>query len=223
MGARKVLVLGDSILKPILINEENRYAISKSVNWTGLEKTLNVEIENKSKMGATIRHGLKLLNENIAMDKYFSVVIEFGGNDCSYDWAQVSQNKDVHLPKISPEEYEQTLREMISIVRQNNAKPILTTLPPISAKRYYDWFLKELNQENIMHHLQDVEVIYRHQEGYSNINQTVAAETQTEIVDIRKEFLLRKDFLTLICTDGSHPNAEGEQLIIEAFIKKYKQ
>ena len=225
MEARKVLIIGDSILKPIVLNESDRYIVSKSVNWAKIEEVLNVKIDNKSRMGATIKHGFKLLKESLEAEQYDVVIIEFGGNDCCYDWRKVAESKETHLPNTGPDEFESTLREMINIANKHGVKPILMTLPPISSSKYYDWFIKraKLNEENVMCHINDIEVIYRHQEWYTNIVQTVSRETQTEIVDVRKEFLARKDFINLMCEDGSHPNVKGEQIIVDTFVKQFKR
>ena len=222
---KKILILGDSLLKPIIINDAHRYATSDHVDWANIEKTLNVQLVNKSKMGASINHGIKLMRENIAADKYDSVLIEYGGNDCDFNWKKICESKGTHLPNISPEEFEQTLREMINIANSHNVKPILMTRPPIIALRYFDWITKnEVNVDNIMHHFNnDVEIIYRYQEYYSYLIRNIAEDTGTEVVDARPKFLLRKDLYDLICIDGIHPTALGSQVIIDAFIEKYKQ
>lgn len=221
---KKVVIFGDSILKPIVINESKRFVVSDAVDWKSIENNLGVVIENRSKMGATIRHGMGYLAECLKNDKSFhAAVICYGGNDSDYNWKQVSENGNVkHLPNTSLDEFEVILNNMIDSLVENNIKVILMTLQPISSIMYYNWFMRNgLNKENIMKHLGDIETIARHQELYNNIIIKTAYGRGIDIVDIRREFLDSPVYATMMCEDGIHPNALGEQLIADAFIRKY--
>lgn len=224
MNKRKVVIFGDSLLQPIFIDSENRYAVSKAVDWQFIEQKLDIKIENLSRMGATIKYGyLNLLEYLKTNNDVFAAVIEYGGNDCDYNWKKVAfDNKTAHFPKTNINEFEDTLNIMINILKENNIKTILTTLPPISSLKYYNWITSTgLNKENIMMHLGDIEIISRHQESYSNVIEKTAYKQRVDIADVRQGFLLRKDYIKLMCEDGIHPNLEGEQIIVNTFLDKY--
>lgn len=224
MEKRNVVIFGDSLLQPILIDSGNKYAVSNAVNWHNIEQKLNIKIDNLSRMGATIKHGYQDLIKYLETNGYIhAAVIEYGGNDCDYNWKRVAfDNKTKHLPRTNINEFEDTLNMMINILKERNVKTILATLPPISSLKYYDWITKNgLNKENIMLHLNDIEVISRHQEYYSNIIEKTANKQKVDLVDIRQEFLLRRDYINLMCDDGVHPNIEGEQIIVNTFLNKY--
>lgn len=224
MSLKKVVIFGDSVLKPVIINEQKRYSVSKDIDWEGIENALSIQILNRSRMGATIKHGLSDMQEFFAAGTdCFAAIIEYGGNDCDYYWEQVASDKTkIHPPKTSPEDFQAALYEMINIAKRNNVKPILMTLPPISAIKYYNWFAsKGLNEENLIHHLKDVEVISRHQESYNNMIAAAATRCNVEIVDVRQSFLLSKDYMSLMCEDGIHPNENGHRLIVSAFIEHF--
>lgn len=224
MNEKKVVIFGDSILRPIIISDDKKYTVSQAVDWDFIEKKLYVKIDNRSCMGATIKRGMLHLSNYLKADNNFQVaVIGYGGNDSDFCWEKVASDKTAnHLPNTVAEEFESTLNDMIDLVTENNIKPILMTLPPISSLKYYNWLInKGLNEENLMHHLNDIEVIYRHQEYYSNLIKKIAYERGVDLVDIRQNFLSRRDYINLLCQDGIHPTAEGEQLIVQTFIERY--
>jgi len=225
MKERKIVIFGDSILKPMVLNEQNRYAVSDKVDWNGIEKALNVKIENCSKMGATIKHGAAYLSEYLKKDNdFFAAVIAYGGNDSDYNWRQVSEDDTaVHLPNTDLGAFEVTLWQMIELLKASEITPVLLTLPPISSIKYYRWIItrNNLNEENIMKHLGDIETIARHQELYNNIILKTAYQHNIRLVDVRKEFLNSPAYISLMCDDGIHPNEAGGKLIADTFIKRF--
>ncbi len=220
----KTIILGDSITRGIIIDENLKYKPSKKLDLTKLENELNTEIVNNSIMGATITKGkeklIKILNQD---NNIKNIVIEYGGNDSDYDWTKVSEirSKD-HLPKTILEDYKLTLIEMIKLIKDKNIKPILMTLPPIDARRYFKWISEKLSRDNILYFLGDVDIIYRRQELYSDAIINIAYEYDVDIIDIRSEFLKSNDFPSLLCIDGIHPNEEGQELIVKTILSKYK-
>ena len=176
-------------------------------------------------MGATIQDGnLKLqkyLNNNPQTD---IILLEYGGNDCDFDWDQVAKKKSKnHQPKTTPQVFKETLLNMIEKIRTKNIRPILMTLPTLDAKRYFNWITSNgRNKENILYFLGDVEHIYRFHELYNLAIMEVSIETQVDVIDIRKVFLEHGRLDELICEDGIHPSEYGEKLIVNDIIKRYK-
>ena len=79
---------------------------------------------------------------------------------------------------------------MIALVRQKGIQPVLLTLPPIHAVRYFDFFTRGgLDRNNILQWLGDVEHIYRWHERYNNAVVQVARESDVPLADVRDAFL----------------------------------
>ena len=90
------MVFGDSVLKGV-IYENNIYKVSQNRFSNICEDILGVSIENKAKFGSTINIGKNIIFKNIELIKETKsryVVMEFGGNDCDYNWREISENPD---------------------------------------------------------------------------------------------------------------------------------
>jgi lysophospholipase L1-like esterase len=219
---RQVQIFGDSILKGVMLDSNSkRYYFSKEDNIEELEKILPVSIKNNSKFGSTIEYGSKqlqgFLDKGLRCD---IALIEYGGNDCDYNWDEVSDNPGgEHYPNTPPRLFEETFRFMLEKIKNAGIRPLVMSLPPVDAQRYFKWITRKgQSKANILKFLGDIEHIYRFQELYSNIATKVAYETGSLFVDVRNSFLLSRDFKAMICDDGIHPNAEGHKLINQAFV-----
>jgi lysophospholipase L1-like esterase len=105
---------------------------------------------------------------------------------------------------------------MVSKIKEKGIKPILATLPPIDPQRFFDWFSKGLNKENLMRWLGNVNAIYRFQEYYSHTVEEISKAAGTLLVDLRGAFLQNRIIEHLLCEDGIHPSTEGQKVITEA-------
>ena len=223
---KKILVVGDSLSKGVILDEEKKkYTLLKDCFFSLLSEAVDAQMINASKFGSTVAQGQKQLESK--MEKYDPdiVVIEFGGNDCDFRWDDIACDpmKD-HIPNTPLDLFENSINEMVSYVQSNGKTVVLTTLPPIYADSYFKWFTNCDNEKglNILKWLKDVWHIYWWQERYSNCIQYIARMHNIACIDIRRAFLKCVDFANLICSDGIHPNREGHRLIFEtvmAFIK----
>ena len=222
----KVTIFGDSILRGVLLNPGNKkYYFSKDIDWTYIENKLDIKIENRSKMGCDILKGKKMIEEYILQGgRPDFAVVEYGGNDSDYNWKTVAEapSRD-YKPNTSLEVFGDTLKEIISLLRSTGINPILMSLPPIIADKYFDWISRDgLDKENLLYFLGDVEVIYRRQEIYSNKIIKVAAAEKVPLVDVREMFLKVQDYPQYMCEDGVHPNTAGHKLISDCFIEYFR-
>ena len=146
------------------------------------------------------------------------VLMELGGNDCDYDWAEVADAPEqMHECKTPPAVFMETYRRAIRLLRESGRKVILATLPPINSELYLRYLCRDgLNRDNIVRWLGDVEHIYRWQEAYSYMVGQLAREERVPLIDLRGAFLMdgrRPE--ALLCADGIHPSALGQSLIFD--------
>ena len=219
---RRMRIFGDSILKGVVYREElDRYVPLEPNGFDRLGRLLGMTFQNNALFGCTVTKGMQLLRKAIRKGLCCDgVLLEYGGNDCDFLWDEVSARPDdEHVPKTSLETFEQTLKEMIALLESLHVVPVLMTLPPIHAERYLSHICRNgLSQSNILHWLGgDIHTIERYQELYSLRIATVAAQTNTKLMDIRSAFLARKDCASLICSDGIHPSEKGHALIMDTF------
>lgn len=223
----KYIISGDSISKGVIFDEEKKkYVVAKNNYVFLLQQKLKGVICNLSKFGATITKGAKRLNDVVAEQKADVVLIEYGGNDCDFDWEEIAKKPyENHSPKTDLCTFEMVLEETINFLKVNKLVPILMTLPPLNADSYLKWVSKNnpLTEMNILKWLGSVTKIYWWQERYNAVIIKVAEETQTKWIDIRGAFLHHPDFTKFLCLDGIHPNVEGHKLIAEKMFEYIKK
>jgi lysophospholipase L1-like esterase len=213
-------LFGDSILKGVQINPVNKkYYVNNNLEIEMLSKKYSIQIKNYSIFGCTVTKGKnilkKMLETNIACD---AIVMDYGGNDCDYNWKAISENPESNYSSNTPIDlFVETYCEIIDTLKKKDILPILTTLPPLEPQRFFDWFCRDLNETNILMWLGEVKNIYYHQEKYSKIIEKIALEKQVPLVDLRGEFLKLGNINALLCEDGTHPNTLGQKVIASSF------
>lgn len=212
-----VTIYGDSILKGILL-ENGRYMINREWEKRFSATYENIRLNNRSRFGCTIRKGLEQIKKDgertYGNDEY--ALLEFGGNDCDYDWAQISgdPSRDYDC-KTPPERFRTMYREAIRLIRRSGRRPVLLTLPPIHSERYLRFICRDgLSRDNILAWLGDVDAIYRWQAKYSDMVSELAGEEGAPLIDLRTAFM--RDGHSpeeLLCADGIHPSRCGQGVI----------
>jgi lysophospholipase L1-like esterase len=217
---RVISVFGDSILKGVrLLSGTTRYGTTDDIGLESIAKQHDWTLQNCSHFGCTIRKGELLLNRQLEKgDAPDAVLLEYGGNDADFRWAEIAERPyDEHQPNTPLPLFIETLRRMIETLRAHRVKPVLTTLPPILSERYLDWITHGgLSKEHILTWLGDANAIYRYQEKYSLAVERLARETGCPLVDLRSAFLEKRSLLPYLCEDGIHPSDAGQRLIHDA-------
>ena len=208
---------GDSIGRAIGFNEGmGRYAVIKPNYREMLVESRSIDIVNHARFGATLPEGLQDFEETPEVPAPF-VAIQFGGNDCNFDWAAVAADPSAsHQPRTSLPQFEAGLRQFVKLVKSRGKTPLLVTPPPLDAQRFFDWVTQGLDTAAVMRFIGDVQHIYRWQERYAASVHRVARLTRCKLFDLRDAFLAAADFPSLLCRDGMHPNENGQQLIAAA-------
>lgn len=164
--AQKLMILGDSL--------SAAYGLQESQGWPALlaEKT-ELTLINASISGETTGGGLARLPALLAQHQPDWVLIELGGND--------------GLRGFNPDLIANQLREIILLVKQHNAVPLLMQIriPPNYGPRYVQRF--------------------------TDIYPKLAAEQQITLWPFfMDEIAIRPE---LMMQDGIHPNADAQPLI----------
>ncbi len=222
----QILVSGDSISKGVIYDEgKNKYIVLPDNYVNIISSKLECSIKNISKFGSTITRGFNKLEKQISKESPDIVLIEYGGNDCAFNWDEVADSPDAnHLPQTEIRIFETSLRETIDLLRNVKITPVLMTLPPLNADKYLEWVSKNnpLTQSNILKWIGSVPEIYFWQEKYSSVITKVAEETHTRFVDVRSAFLQHPNFTKFLCRDGMHPNREGHKVIADKIMDYIK-
>jgi len=221
---RNVEIFGDSILRGVQLDDESkRYHVDNNIDVQMLEKKFLLNISNFSKFGCTISKAFSLIEKRFKNGKLQcdAIVLNLGGNDCDFDWMAVSERPDdEHQPNTPLDTFTDTYKKMIEFLKENGIRPIITTLPPLDAQKFFDWFCGGLEKSsNVLKWLGTVEAIYRWQENYSRTIEKIAEETGTLLVDLRGAFLKHRKIEHLLCADGTHPNTEGQRVITQGFLE----
>ncbi|NLL67463.1 MAG: SGNH/GDSL hydrolase family protein [Clostridiaceae bacterium] len=217
---KRVEIWGDSVLKGV-IYDTNRKKYRRLENSHAMEKItrLGLDIRNNSKFGMTAPKAKNLMLN--ALEKGIdaeAAIIEFGGNDCDFKWAEVAEQPDKeHTPNTPLSVFKECITEMVNALRRKGIKPILVNLPPIHSGKYFKWISRGLDAGAILRWLGDKELIYRHHESYSLAVVSLAQSLSCNFIDVRLPFLLKRDYCDYLCEDGIHPNERGHELINQTF------
>ena len=210
---KQLLIFGDSIIKGVTFDGKG-YHLCQAHDFDALTQA-GVTVENYAKMGATIDAGLRQLEKKLpARAEDATVLFCFGGNDCDYNWKEISEDPDgSFLPNTPPDAFVDRYVEAIRKAQNTGARVALTALPPLDDARYLAHISRGLSEENILHWLGDRAHLYRWQEYYNALVCQLSRAFGCRLVDVRSEFLKNTRFTSLIGADGIHPTQAGHDLI----------
>ena len=215
-------IWGDSLLKGIILDEtDGKYRPLKQCSVYLFNKVFPLSIKNNSRFGCTAPKALDNLERSLKKGFHAdAVLLEFGGNDCDYNWVEVSEHpEEEHQPHTPFEEFTATMKKMVHILLEHNIRPLLMNLPPIDATRYFDWIsqLKGVNGERVLQWLKQKDIIYQQQERYSLAIDKLAYTEGLPLIDVRDRFLTLRNYRDYLCLDGIHLNEQGQKILGETF------
>ena len=223
-----ICLFGDSIAKGVSFDAvHQKYTLLKNSFPNLLQEKGGLSISNFAKFGCTAGKGLDIIRQKKEkLQNYDFTALEFGGNDCDFDWQDISDHGEgEYTPKTPLSLFKEVYCQMVDEIRSAGSQPILLSLPPIDAKRYFAWISKGKSPENILKWIGDVEHIYRWHEMYNLVAFEVSREKSVPIINITNRFLENHHYQTFICEDGIHLNEKGHQLVYEAlsaFIRQHE-
>ena len=228
MKTTRIAALGDSITKGVVLNDQNRYSAAEQSFLDIISNELDLRIDNYGKFGCTVGYGNSVIERHTAdiADSDYTF-IEYGGNDCDFDWMKIAQDPHgEHKARTPLEEFTEELSSLVAKIRELGSVPVLISLPPILSDTYFSFFSRSMSDEqknNIKEWLGgEIGIISRWHESYNRALFQVANQTRTQIIDITTPFdTFRGDLTSLYCADGIHPNARGHKLIAHSIINMY--
>ncbi len=213
------VLYGDSISKGVVYDEsKEKYVVLEESFPNLLQNRLKGVIHNAARFGNTILRAAGKLQNDVLKKKPDIVIIEFGGNDCDFKWEEIADNpQGNHLPNTDFNIFQKSLKSLIELFNSTGIVPVLMTIPPLDADRYFRWISKNSAAVGgkILEWLGSVSKIYWWQERYNSAILNIAQETRTHWIDVRSAFLRQPDFRQFLCIDGIHPNEKGHRLIAE--------
>ena len=227
----KLVALGDSIIKGVLVQSEgerSRYSLAdKSIVECCAEK-LGGESLNLGKMGCTIEAGERILNRYLdKMSGAQYVLLEYGGNDSDYNWQEIAEAPEKeHFPRTRLEVFEQVYERVINKIKEMGAIPLVLSLPPMVAERYFAFFSQKWEdgfRANVMHWLGgSTNTIMSGHELYNLATMRIAQRTGAQWIDVTSGLLKGHNFRAYLCDDGIHPNERGQRVIAEAVLQSLR-
>lgn len=222
-----ICVFGDSVAKGVVFDEtKNKYTFLKDCFINLVQEDTDIPFKNFAKFGCTTVKGSEIMKkQEDNLSDYEYTLLEFGGNDCDLNWIEVAKTpEDDHDAQVPMDSFRNLYSTMIMKVRAAGSKPVLLSLPPLDADRFFNWVSKGLDKQNILDFLGgDKEYIFKWHESYNDMVFEIASEYGVPVIDIRKEFLAKKNYKDLLCIDGMHPNRNGHKLIARCLGKAVRE
>lgn len=224
---------GDSIMKGVMLRsalKEGRpeYELSKQSIIDRCGQQLGEPVSNFARFGCTAPMGEKLVERyESRLNAGETVLIGYGGNDSDYDWDAIADHPDdTHLPRTCMEDFVAAYHRIISRIREAGAKPVMLSMPPMDAERYFRFFTRNLSdwhKKNILSWLggSTAPIITGH-ELYNLALYKIANEQHVPIVDITSGFLTERMFDAYLCDDGIHPNEAGQARISKLIVSQLR-
>lgn len=181
----KVVCFGDSITK-------------RGYSET-LAKLIEVEAINAGVGGNSSAKGLRRITADVLDHKPDVVVILFGTNDLRADAPKVF---------VTLEQYKTNLKKMIKLCRQQGAKVVLCTLPPIDHTAFYT-----RHEREPFNALGGLALLI---ESYAEAARQVSASENTVLVDLNALLAKQPEWMS---KDGVHPSEAGNAIIAKHIAK----
>lgn len=221
---KKIAAFGDSILRGVIVDpqRESRYMIIDDSFTNECGKRLGLQVDNFGKFGSTISVGSKIVDRHLEdIESSDITLLKWGGNDCDHNWIEVAKEpQGVHNPFTTLKDFASIYEGIIARIKNIGGKPVMLSLPPIDADKFFAHVTAGMDDEhrnNVLNWLGgSISYIEDWHELYNLETFKIAAVEKIPVIDITTAFLSRRDYKTLICSDGMHPNEKGHKVIADA-------
>lgn len=144
-----------------------------------------------------------------------TVVIEYAGNVCDFDWQAISEHPGgQHEPAQSLAEFKQLYISLIRNLRASGLQPLLLSLPGLCAHRFINHVSENRDRVNILRWLGgEASFINERYEQYAKALQEVAEADAVPVIDIAELFQQQGRPDDYYDADGIHLNEAGNALV----------
>lgn len=218
-GILTARIYGDSLMKGTILDSTNRYRAVMNERIRKFTDRFGIAITNRSRFGMTIDRGADIVERDLQQGATATyALIEYGGNDCNFNWEEVAKDPTgEHDPAVPLEQYCANFERIVNDLRAANIKPVTMTLPPIDPVKYLNFIGRSgVDASAVLKWLGDVQMIYRFHELYSNTLYKLAQKLGVLICDVRSRLLDMRNFDELLCDDGLHLTEKGYDVAVQA-------
>ena len=101
----EITIFGDSVMQGVVL-EDGKYT-ARAGERQSLEESCGIAADNCAKFGATVEKGLSFAEKRIRRGPLMPyTLIEFGGNDSDFLWAEIAREPEAeHQCKTPPERF----------------------------------------------------------------------------------------------------------------------
>ena len=234
MNKTSIVVFGDSILKGVITTPEskNLFDVTENDSLTLAQKELDFELDNRSIYGNITSKGLVKLQKYLEkcskgeLQAADFCIIEFGSNDCDYDWNIFPQDQAAPdfssiQPKVPFDLYLENLTQMVNLCRAHKITPLIMNLIPYICDRWFKTIAKAHNEEAMLAFLKgSADTLGQNQARYQKALMDFAAKNKVQTIDAWTLFSSAPDAASLMCEDGIHPNETGYELLSKLWIQR---
>lgn len=216
-----ICTFGDSIMKGVVSSEKNTdgkplYRVSDNNFINRLGRQFGISVKNFACFGSTTTQGVKHIDrhkDDVAESD--CIMLEYGGNDCDYNWKEVSENPYVtHIPKNPVDIFVSQYSALIQKIRSMNGNPIIMSLPLIDPDRFFEYLSAGLNRDNILAWLGGRTMhLYQWHEMYNVELFKMSRRLQVPIIDITTPFWSFETTATFFATTESIPTKKATPLL----------
>ena len=232
MEKLSLVVFGDSILKGVVTIPEskNLFDVTENDSLTLAQKKLGFELDNRSIYGNITSKGLVKLQKYLEKGGQADLcVIEFGSNDCDYDWNIFAPGAqfpsfDTIPPKVQMNDYLANLEAMVKLCREHKITPVIMNLIPYICDKWFKTIAKGHDQAAILQFLDgSAETLGKNQEIYYKALMDFVSKNNIQLIDAWKLFSKLDKQEKYMCDDGIHPNEEGYKLLADLWTEALPQ
>lgn len=230
-NAKRVIAFGDSIMKGVVTESgscNTKYKLIQESITDHCRNQLGAQVKNFGRIGCTIKMGEEELKKHISeIEPRDIVILSFGGNDSNYDWDAIAQSPDEKHDAVTPiSEYKQTYIRILNAIIEKGSMPIVMSLPPIDAERYFAKITKTMKSQekkNVLKWLDgNINNINNGHELYNLETIKIAQSMMVPYIDVTSTFLKNRRYADYICSDGLHPNEKGQEMIAKTVVDYLK-
>lgn len=211
----RVVCFGDSVTKGVSLIKGRLRIVKESYpallyRFIGDKTT---EVLNKGVFNDNSTLMVNRMDDDVIAHSPDYAIIEVGGNDCNFDWAEVAKHPDdAHDPIVPLNMYIDNLRNIVSHLKQHGITPIVMTILPLDPVRYYRQIVT-LHGKNISHWIALCGGIEHWHGNYNRLLRRYTEEARVPTIDLRSAFKTAGNFSELISDDGIHPTQAGYKAI----------